>query len=140
MQDILGVDRVTDRVEFEKKVIGRDGNTKRIDVYIPETRVLIEQKSLGIALDKPQAGHKGKTPFEQALEYDDCLPFEEKSHWIIISNFSEIWIYDMNIKPPKPIIVMLDELLTKYHQFDFLVNKETKKITEEMKLSLEAAH
>ena len=138
MQDILGVDRVTDRVEFEKKVIGRDGNTKRIDVYIPETRVLIEQKSLGIALDKPQAGHKGKTPFEQALEYDDCLPFEEKSHWIIISNFSEIWIYDMNIKPPKPIIVMLDELLTKYHQFDFLVNKKTKKITEEMKLSLEA--
>ncbi|MBQ6480320.1 MAG: class I SAM-dependent DNA methyltransferase [Anaerolineaceae bacterium] len=138
LQDILGVDRVTDRVDFEKKVVGRDGNTKRIDVYIPETRVLIEQKSLGIALDKPQAGHKGKTPFGQALEYDDCLPFEEKSRWIITSNFSEIWIYDMNIKPPKPVVVMLDELLTKYHQFDFLVNKEAKRITEEMKLSLEA--
>ena len=59
LQDILGVDHVTDRVEFEKKVVGKDGNTKRIDVYIPETRVLIEQKSLVIPLDKPQAGHKG---------------------------------------------------------------------------------
>ena len=138
LQDILGVDRVTDRVEFEKKVVGKDGNTKRIDVYIPETRVLIEQKSLGIPLDKPQAGHKGKTPLEQAQEYDDGLRFEEKSRWIITSNFEEIWIYDMNVKPLKPIVVKLDELPTKYRQFDFLVNKQTKKITEEMQLSLAA--
>ena len=62
LTDILGVERVTERVEFEKKVVGADGNTKRIDVYIPETHVLIEQKSLGIALDKPQVGHNGQTP------------------------------------------------------------------------------
>ena len=30
LQDILGVDHVTDRVDFEKKVPGYDGNTKRI--------------------------------------------------------------------------------------------------------------
>ena len=59
LSDILGVENVTKRLDFEKKVIGPDGNTKRIDVYIPETHVLIEQKSLGIALDKPQAGHNG---------------------------------------------------------------------------------
>ena len=64
LSDILGVEHATERVNFEKKVIGPDGNTKRIDVYIPETHVLIEQKSLGIALDKPQAGHGGKTPYE----------------------------------------------------------------------------
>ena len=57
------MERVTERVDFEKKVIGSDGNTKRIDVYIPETHVLIEQKSLGIPLDKPQAGHGGMTPY-----------------------------------------------------------------------------
>ena len=140
LQDILGVDHVTDRVEFEKKVVGKDGNTKRIDVYIPETRVLIEQKSLGIPLDKPQAGHKGKTPLEQAQEYDDGLRFEEKSRWIITSNFGEIWVYDMNEKPLRPVKVSLDELPTKYRQFDFLVNKATKKITEEMQLSLEAGN
>ena len=69
--NILGVENVTDRVDFEKKVIGPDGNTKRIDAYIPETHVLIEQKSLGIALDKPQAGHNGMTPYEQAKMYDN---------------------------------------------------------------------
>ena len=30
-QDVLGMNRVTDRVEFEKKVIGADGNTKKIE-------------------------------------------------------------------------------------------------------------
>ena len=40
IQDVLGADRVTDRLDFEKKVIGADGNTKRIDVYIPETHTL----------------------------------------------------------------------------------------------------
>lgn len=79
LSDILGVENVTQRVDFEKKVIGGDGNTKRIDVYIPETHVLIEQKSLGIPLDKPQAGHNGMTPYEQAKIYDNYLPFDERS-------------------------------------------------------------
>lgn len=94
LTNILGFDRVTERVDFEKKVVGGDGNTKRIDVYIPETHVLIEQKSLGIALDKPQAGHNGMTPYEQAKYYDNYLPFSERARWIITSNFEEIWIYD----------------------------------------------
>lgn len=36
MQEETRMENVTDRVEFEKKVVV-DGNTKRIDVYIPET-------------------------------------------------------------------------------------------------------
>ena len=138
LQNILGVERVTDRVDFEKKVIGPDGNTKRIDAYIPETHVLIEQKSLGIALDKPQAGHDGMTPYEQAKMYDNGLPFEEKARWIVVSNFAEIWIYDMNQRKAEPIKLALADLQTKYHMLDFLVNRETKKVTDEMKLSLDA--
>lgn len=82
MTNIIGMDRVTERVDFEKKVIGGDGNTKRIDVYVPETRVIIEQKSLGIALDKPQAGHDGMTPYEQAKMYDNYLPFDEQIPYV----------------------------------------------------------
>ena len=48
---ILGIENATDHIDFQKKVIV-DGNTKRIDAYIPETKVIIEQKTLGIALDK----------------------------------------------------------------------------------------
>ena len=135
LSDIFGVERVTERVDFEKKLVGADGNTKRIDVYIPETRVLIEQKSLGIALDKPQAGHDGKTPYEQAKYYDNYLPFEEKARWIITSNFAEIWIYDMNQKVPQPIKLTLADLQSKYHLLDFLTNKKQNKITEEVELS-----
>ena len=138
LQNILGVDHITDRVEFEKTLIGSDNNTKFIDVYIPETHVLIEQKSLGIALDKPQVAHKGFTPYEQAKYYDNYLPFSERARWIVTSNFAEIWIYDMEQKKPAPTKISLADLPSKYHMLDFLVNKETKKINEEMQLSLKA--
>ncbi len=138
LTDILGVERVTERVEFEKKVVGADGNTKRIDVYIPETHVLIEQKSLGIALDKPQVGHNGQTPYEQAKYYDNYLPHSEKARWIVTSNFEEIWIYDMDAKVPEPRKLALDEISHKFHMLDFLVNRETKEISDEMKVSLDA--
>lgn len=138
LTNILGVDHVTERVDFEKKVKGSDGNTKRIDAYIPETRVLIEQKSIGIALDKAQFGHNGMTPYEQAKMYDNALPFEEKARWIVTSNFAEIWIYDMNVSNPQPVKLELTDLQSKYHLLEFIVNKETKKVVDEMKLSLDA--
>lgn len=134
---IFGMENVTDRVQFEKKVAG-DKSKKRIDVYIPETHVLIEQKSLGIALDKPQAGHDGKTPYEQAKEYDNLLPYDEKARWIITSNFTEIWIYDMSVMKPDPVKISLMDFTAKYHMLDFLLNKEVKKVTDEMKISLQA--
>lgn len=137
LQGILGVDRVTDRVQFEKKVADKTGK-KRIDVYIPETSVLIEQKSLGIDLDKPQAGHDGKTPYEQAKEYDNLLPYQEHAKWIVTSNFSEIWIYDMSVMRPEPVKIQLSELQEKFHLLDFLISKKVEKITEEVELSKKA--
>ncbi len=138
LQDVVGMDNVTQRVDFEKKVIGPDGNTKRIDVYIPETRVLIEQKSMNIDLSKPQPGHDNMTPYEQAKMYDNSLPVSEKAKWIIISNFREIWIYDMDQQAPKPKKFELTELMSKYSLFEFLINKEEKKISEEMEISIKA--
>ena len=135
LHDILGVERVTERVQFEKKLTGAKGSTERIDVYIPETRVIIEQKSLGIPLDKPQAWHDGKTPYEQAKGYDNYLPYEERARWIVLSNFRDIWIYDRNDRKPEPVKMTLDELPAKYHLLDFLTNKRTKQVTEEVELS-----
>ena len=113
LSDILGVEDATKRIDFEKKVIGADGNTKRIDVYIPETQVLIEHKSKGIELDKPQAGHNGMTPYEQAKMYDNYLPFDERARWIITSNFAEIWIYDRNAPKPDPVKLTLSDIPAK---------------------------
>lgn len=140
LQNVLGLEDVIDRIEFEKKVVGYDGNMKKIDAYIPETKVLIEQKSLGVSLEKPQAGHGGKTPYEQAKEYADGLPYNEKPRWIVLSDFAKILIYDMDQKKPweNIITVSLMELQTKYPLLSFLYKDDVKKITEEMELSLKA--
>ena len=138
LQNVMGVDHVTDRIDFQKKVVGPDGNTKKIDAYIPETRVLIEQKSLNIDLSKPQQGHNGMTPYEQAKMYDNSLPVSEKAKWIILSNFAEIWVYDMDTRIPEPTKFTLAEIPTKYSLFEFLINQKQQKISQEMEISVKA--
>lgn len=139
LSNVLGMDNITERLNFEKKVVV-DGNTKRIDVYIPETRVIIEQKSLGKALDQKirNSGDIDLTPFEQADRYNSKLTFDERARWIVTSNFAEIWIYDMNQKQPEPTKIALDELQSKYPLLDFLVKKEVKTISHEMEVSIKA--
>ena len=135
LQNVLGVENATERVVFEKPLTGSRGTTEKIDIYIPETRVIIEQKSLGIDLSKPQPGHGYKTPYEQAKDYDNYLPYEERARWIVLSNFAEILIYDRNDRKPEPVKLQLEELPAKYHLLDFLIKREAKEITEEVELS-----
>ena len=139
-QNVFAQSDVTDRLDFQKKVVGEDGNTKRIDVYIPETNIIIEQKSLGIALDKPQAGHKGMTPYEQAKYYDNGLPRSEKARWIVTSNFDEIWVYDMEKRKPEEdvIKIYLKDLDKEYHMLLFLFDPQVEQIRRELKVSQEA--
>ena len=136
---VLGVENATDHIDFQKKVIV-DGNTKRIDAYIPETKVIIEQKSLGISLDKKvaQSGGIELTPYEQAKRYNDNLPYDEKARWIVTSNFAEIWIYDMNMRVPEPVKISLADLQSKYSMLDFLINQEHTHISQEMEVSVKA--
>lgn len=139
MQNVLGIQNVTDYLLFEKKV-KVNGTTKRIDVYIPETQILIEQKSLGISLNKrfKQSDGEELTAYEQALRYNDKLLQHEKARWIITSNFDEIWIYNMNEENPQPTKIFLEEVPNKYPLFDILVSQKIKKLTEEMDISIKA--
>ncbi|MCI5951813.1 MAG: methylase [Anaerostipes sp.] len=139
LQDIFGVTKVTDYIEFQKRVIV-DGHTKRIDAYIPETKVLIEQKSLGKKLDQKihQSGDIDLTPYEQAKRYNDNLPFDEKARWIVVSNFAEIWIYDMNAQVPEPSKLSLENLQNEIYRLDFLVEKNRVSTTQEMDVSIKA--
>ena len=139
LTNIFEMDNITERINFEKKVIV-NGHTKRIDVYIPETKVLIEQKSLGIGLDQKlnNSGDIDLTPYEQAKRYNDNLPYDEKARWIVTSNFSEIWVYDMNERVPKALKIELTELQDKYQLLDFLLKKEVKSISKEMEVSIKA--
>ena len=138
LQNIMGIENATDRIQFQKDVPGPNHKTKWIDAYIPETRVLIEQKSLNIDLGKPQAGHYGMTPYEQAKMYDNGLTVDEKANWIVVSNFAEIWIYNMHESKPEPLKLTLADITTKYNIFDFLINQEQKVISHEMEVSVKA--
>lgn len=139
IQRILGIEDATDRIEFQKKVVGPDGNVKRIDAYIPETKVLIEQKSLGIDLSKPQSGHEGMTPYQQAKMYDNSLPHSEKARWIILSNFKEIWIYDMDARVPTPEILLLENIRDQYPRLSFIMDSSIKTVdSQEIELSIKA--
>ena len=82
--------------------------------------------------------HNGMTPYEQAKYYGNYLPFDQRARWIGTSNFAEIWVYDRNAAKPEPVKIALSDLQAKYHMLDFLVNQETKNISDEMKVSLQA--
>lgn len=95
LRDVLGMDDVDLRLKSQVPVPMK-GTTKFLDFWIPETKVLIEHKSRDIKLDAPQSGHGGKTPFEQALEYNQQRGYSDKARWIVTCNFDEIWVYDMD--------------------------------------------
>lgn len=141
LQRLLGCADATDRIEFQKKVIV-NGNTKRIDAYIPETKIIIEQKSEGIPLDKKisQSGGTELTPYEQAKRYNDNLPTSEKAKWIITSNFQELWIYDMDTRVPENNVVKIhiDDLHHNSSLLDFLLEKKVIQVSKEVDLSQEA--
>ena len=136
--DVLRMDDVMSRISFQSPVQLKD-TTKFLDAWIPETRVLIEHKARGIKLDAPQAGHGGKTPFEQALEYNIARPFSEKARWIVTCNFAEIWVYDMDHPHADPQKILLANLPKEISRLGFLVDTSVKTVREkEMDISIKA--
>lgn len=137
---VFGITNFSQRVEFEKRVPLL--HTSFIDVYIPETNVLIEQKSMDVDLLKRKKQSDGNelNPFEQAQRYGARLPFSERPRWIITCNFQKFLIYDMEaIRPEeKPTEILLEDLPEKYSMLTFMVDANIKKITVEQELSFKA--
>ena len=139
LSDVFGVEHATDKIQFEKEVVV-DKQTKFIDGYIADTKVMIEQKSLGKDLNKkiPQSGGQMLTPYEQAKRYANNLPVDEMPRWIITCNFNEFHIHDMNKPGAEPTVVFLKNLQTEYFRLEMLVNKENKSVSKEMEISIQA--
>lgn len=139
LSNVLGIDNVTQKIVFEKRVIV-DNQTKFIDVYIPETRVLIEQKSINKDLNRKilQSDGTMRTPFEQARNYAQWMIPNETPLWIVVCNFKFFQIYDMNKPNDKPLVVMLEEVRNKLCFFDFMFKKDVREISHEMEISVKA--
>lgn len=88
LQKVYGIEDPASFVRFEQRV--KLSHVSFIDVMIPATHTMIEQKSLGKDLDAPIKQSDGTflKPFEQAKRYAAALPYSERPRWIVSCNFS----------------------------------------------------
>ncbi len=138
LRDVLGVAMPEKFIAFEDKV--HLDHTSFIDAYIPSTKVLIEQKSLGKNLNQPIKQSDGSflTPFQQAKRYITELPVSKHPRWVITCNFSEFNVYDMENPHGESEVIYLKDLEKEAYRLQFLVNSENEHISKELEVSLKA--
>ena len=146
----LGVKQPTKFIRFEHPVVV-EKHMCFIDAYISETKVLIEQKSRGIDLDKPARQSDGKflTPFQQAKRYAAELPALQLPRWIVTCNFDELRIYDLGklslaeildaSSALEPQRITFDQLPEEFSRLNFLVDPKDDNVYPEIKISKKAA-
>ncbi len=141
LQSVYGVEQPEQDVSFEFRVKNdQTGSTIFIDAYIHETAVLIEQKGIDIDLSKHARQSDGSmlTPFQQARRYAGLLPHNMNPRWIVVCNFREFRIHDMNNPNAEPYVVMLADLEKEYSRLNFLVNSGSENLKREMEISIKA--
>ena len=138
LQKVYGVAEPDKYISFELPV--KLDHTSFIDGYIASTCVLIEQKGRDIDLRKGYKQSDGSmlTPYQQARRYAGYLPHDQNPRWIIVCNFQEFQIHDMNRPNDEPEIMRLEDLPQEAHRLQFLVDTGSEHIKKEMEISLQA--
>ncbi|MBQ6006805.1 MAG: class I SAM-dependent DNA methyltransferase, partial [Selenomonadaceae bacterium] len=137
LRDVFGISEPEKFIRFEVPV--KLKHTSFIDAFLPDTKVIIEQKSLAESLsqEKSQSDGSTLTPYEQAQRYGSSLPYSMRPRWIVVCNFAEFLLYDMETLA-EPTKILLEDLPEKFHALDFLVDKTKNKLRIELELSLKA--
>lgn len=138
LRDVYGVDHPENYIEFEDRVML--DHTSFIDGYIPETKILIEQKAIGKNLRAAIKQSDGSmlTPFQQAKRYVTELPVDQHPNFIITSNFESFLVYDMHNPQGEPEEIFLKDLERDYYRLSFLVKTNSVHLQQEMELSIKA--
>lgn len=138
LRQVFGMENPEKDIEVEKPV--PLDHTSFIDVYIPQTKVLIEQKSIGKDLNKGYTQSDGTplTPYQQAKRYANELPRREYPRWIVVCNFAEFHIHDMEHPHDAPYVVLLKDLEKEYNRLLFLVEEGNEHLKREMEVSVKA--
>ena len=136
--NVFNVERATDAIEFEKRV--KLTHVSKIDAYIADTKVLIEQKSIDVDLTKSYKQSDGEycTPYEQAHRYTEALPYSEKARFIVVCNFKEFLIYDQEKPQAEPERLFLENLADEYYRLSFLVDLNAVHIKKQFDVSVQA--
>ena len=137
LRDVVGMEDVTTNVLFEQRTSRRGF----IDVTIADAKTIIEQKSLGVDLDKPEERQGVMvTPFEQARNYANTLPNSQRPDYIIVCDFNIFRIHNLNKENPESdyIEFTLPELPDQLYLLDFLIDPQRARIKREEKVSITA--
>lgn len=138
LNEVYGVEHPAEYIRFEDQIML--DHTSFIDGYIPSTHVLIEQKSINKDLRKGIRQSDGSllSPFQQAKRYSIELPYDDRPRWIVLSNFQEFHIFDMNKPQSEAEVVYLKNLEEDYYRLNFLVNQEDSYIKKATEVSIKA--
>lgn len=138
LRDVFGVEKPEQYVNFEEQV--KLDRTSFIDVMIPSTHVMIEQKSVDKDLRKAirQADGSFLTPFQQAKRYSTELRYSEHPRWIVTCNFKEFLVYDMEKPNGEPESILLENLPKEYYRLNFLIDAKSESTIGEKELSIQA--
>ncbi|MCX7067149.1 MAG: hypothetical protein NTW85_05600 [Methylococcales bacterium] len=115
-------------VSFEKRVKKLGNKQGRIDGFIPSL-LLIEMKSAGKDLDKA---------YQQATEYFHHLKDEELPRCVLISDFQNLHLYDLDTHA-EPLKIKLADLPQHIEQFKFLAGYEKIAIEKQERINKLAA-
>lgn len=140
LEHVLDVKDVNRRetVTFERRTAANG----RIDALMTDARVLVEQKSSGVDLDKPEPRQgEMKTPVKQALDYANALPPSEKPDIIIVCGFDRFRLYDLESDPlaraPQSEF-RLEDLPDHVNELARLFDHEHSRVVQTERLSVEA--
>lgn len=142
LSDVFGVEHAAEYIKFEDQV--HLDHTSFIDGFIPTTKVLIEQKSLGKNLTAPIQQSDGSllSPLQQAQRYVFALLQEmgrqAVPRWVVTCNFEEFRVYDLDHPQNEAQVIKLADLPIEYYRLKFLVDTGNENLKREMELSLKA--
>lgn len=138
LTEVYGVETPSTFITFEQQA--RLDHTSFIDVLIPSTHVMIEQKSIDKDINKPIRQSDGLllTPFQQAQRYSAVLPYSQRPRWIVICNFKEFAVHDMENPNGEAYIIQLKDLGREYYRLQFLVEQGNEHLQKEMEVSMKA--
>lgn len=139
LTNVYGVEDLPGFLRYEEQVASMVDSTNFIDVHIPSTKVLIEQKSINIDLRKPvKRGDGYITPFLQAKLYIVNMRQSEHPKWVVTCNFKSFLVYDMDQPNSEPEEILLKDLAKEYYRLKFLVDSQSEHISKEMEVSMQA--
>ena len=127
----------TNNVIFEY----RTSVSGKIDLWLRNLSTMVEMKSSGIDLDKPEPRQgELKTPFKQVYDYAVSFPRNEQPDYLVTCNFEMFRVYsrkehgDLNLES-NGIEFTLEELGNKPEYLSFLVDPKNSRLYHEREIS-----